>query len=163
MDVPAPRSAPVEATPVEAPRRIRRAARILLLDGAEHLLLFRFTPDDRPPFWATPGGECDPGEDFADAARRELLEETGIAADPGEPIAARGNDFITFHGEPVTADERFFVIRVASGAIDTSGHTAMERAVMQDHRWFSRDDIAGWHEPVVPRDILSLLNLAEAP
>lgn len=44
------------------PRRIRRAARILIEADDEAVLLFRFTPSDRPPLCATPGGECEAGE-----------------------------------------------------------------------------------------------------
>ena len=46
----------------EPPRRIRRAARILVEADDEAVLLFRFTPSDRPPLWATPGGECEADE-----------------------------------------------------------------------------------------------------
>ncbi|WP_295630885.1 NUDIX domain-containing protein [Novosphingobium sp.] len=146
-----------EAAPV-AQRRIRRAARILLFDGAGRLLLFRFTAPGRTPFWATASGECDPGEDYADAARRELFEETGIVAEPGPPIHARGNDFVTFDGEPVTADERYFRVVVEAAEVDTSGHTELERAVMREHRWFSRSELASWHEPIFPPELLDLLD-----
>lgn len=141
----------------EPPRRIRRAARILVeaLDGA--VLLFRFTPTDRPPVWATPGGECDGDEGYAQAARRELLEETGLAFDPGDVVAERRNDFITFHGEPVTAHEGWFHVRVASRTIDTSGHTEHEVEQMQSHRWFTRDELANWPETIYPEDILDIL------
>ena len=67
---------PVNNEPVSA-RRIRRAARILLMDEQDRLLLIRFVPADRRPFWCGVGGECDADEDFAAAAVRELLEETG--------------------------------------------------------------------------------------
>jgi 8-oxo-dGTP pyrophosphatase MutT (NUDIX family) len=141
----------------EPPRRIRRAARLLVEADDGTVLLFRFTPSDRPPLWATPGGECDPGEDYRTAARRELLEETGLALDPGAVIAERQNDFKTFHGEPVTAHEAWFRVRVPSREIDTAGHTDHELQVMQSHRWFTRTELADWPEMIYPEEILEIL------
>ncbi len=143
-------------------RRIRRAARVLVTDDAGRLLLFRFTFAGRSPFWATPGGECDPKESFEAAARRELLEETGLDYDPGPAIAARGNDFVTAEGEPVTADERYFRVQVPACEIVTDGHTPLERRIMLAHRWFTRAELANWHEPIFPPDIIELLERAEA-
>ena len=138
-------------------RRIRRAARVLVTDARDRLLLFRFTFGERRPFWATPGGECDQGEPFEAAARRELFEETGLDCDPGAPIASRSNDFVTAEGEPVTADERYFRVRVPVCDIVTHGHTELERMIMLEHRWFTAAELADWHEPIFPPEILDLL------
>jgi len=72
-------------------------------------------------------------------------------------IAERQNDFITFSGEPVTAHESWFHVRVDSRSIDTTRHTEHETQVMQSHRWFKRDELVGWPETIYPDDILELL------
>ena len=141
-----------------AARRLRRAARILLTDTDGRLLLFRFTPEDSAPFWVTPGGEAEEGEDFTTAAIRELYEETGITAHPGPQVARRGGEYTIFTGEAITADERFFHLRVTDTKIDTSGHTALEQRVMQAYRWFTREDLVSWHETIYPLDICAMLD-----
>ncbi len=136
-------------------RRIRRAARVLVFDPGGHLLMFRFTPDDRPPLWATAGGEADPGESYEDAARRELREETGIEAEPGPVIAVRESDFTTFAGEPVHAIEQYFEVRVSNRHLDFAGHTDSEQAVMQHHQWLSLAELRALArtEMVYPEDL----------
>ena len=78
-------------------------------------------------------------------------------------IAERGNDFVTSHDEPVTADERFFRIRVPACDIVTHGHTDHEREIMRDHRWFTRAELGDWNEPIVPPEILALLDSEAMP
>jgi 8-oxo-dGTP diphosphatase len=55
--------------------------------GAIHALVIRRADDSDayPGRWALPGGHVDPGETSVQAARRELAEETGIAA-PAELV-----------------------------------------------------------------------------
>ncbi|MCC2981444.1 NUDIX hydrolase [Sphingomonas sp. IC4-52] len=143
-------------------RVARPAARILLVNRNGDVLLFRFAPgDDRAPFWCTPGGAVDPGESYAEAARRELFEETGIRADPGPEVARRQVDFLTIERVEVTADERWFRVDVDVGDIDPSGHTELEQRVMTKWRWFRRDEIAGWYETIYPDDLLAMLEATD--
>lgn len=138
-------------------RQPRPAARILLVDRAGRVLLFRFTPDDRPPFWCTPGGALDPGEGYAEAARRELAEEVGLDRDCGPEIAQRTVEFRTIEGVEVIADERWFRVDVDDLDIDTRGHTALERRVMTRWRWFAREELARHDERVYPDDLVAML------
>ena len=141
------------------PVRTRRTARVLLVDGADRFLLFRFVPDGMPAFWMLPGGECEAHEDFAAAARRELFEETGIRADP-RPLAPERRFHYRYEGAQVLGIEHLFHWRTRDTRIDTSGHTPLERERMQRHRWFALEDLADWDEPVWPRDIAELIALA---
>jgi 8-oxo-dGTP pyrophosphatase MutT (NUDIX family) len=135
----------------------RPAARILLTDAAGRVLLFRFVVEGRPPFWCTPGGAVDPGESYDAAARRELREETGIDCDCGAEVARRHVEFVTIEGVPVSADERYYRVRHAGGAIDTAGHTALERRVMREWRWFDPAELADFPEAIFPEDLAAML------
>ena len=144
------------------PRRIRRAARVLLVDGEGRLLLFRYVPDDLPPFWLLPGGECEPDEGFPAAASRELLEETGIAAKPRCIAVRREFDYI-YEGMPVRGIEHFFHHQTQEVRIDTTGHTEVEQRAMQEYRWFAPAELSGWHEPVYPADLAELIGQVVIP
>ncbi|WP_416831350.1 MAG: NUDIX hydrolase [Erythrobacter sp.] len=143
-------------------KRVRRSARIIVLDAQHRALMFRFDVPGRPPFWVTAGGECDAGESYIDAARRELLEETGIAADPGPEIARTTPEFVTVEGEPVQADERYFMVRVEHSAIDTSRHTPLEQTVITRHRWFTLAELSDWHEALFPENLADMIALHTA-
>lgn len=129
----------------------------MVIDQHDRLLMFRFDVEWRDPFWVTAGGECDPDESFIDAARRELFEETGIDADPGEQIARICPEFVTVEGEPVKADERYFRVHVRETRIDTSNHTELEQRVMQEHRWFTQEELRAWPEAIFPENIAELM------
>jgi 8-oxo-dGTP diphosphatase len=55
--------------------------------NAGRILLIRRAKPPMDGLWTFPGGHVEPGEAAADAVRREVLEETGLAVDlHGEPM-----------------------------------------------------------------------------
>ena len=89
---------------------VRLAGRVIVLDPANRVLLFRY--DDPLPFgvhWATPGGGLDPGEDFHAGALRELREETGWTDVPVGRAEVLRHDRPLMRGAQVRRQhERFF-------------------------------------------------------
>jgi 8-oxo-dGTP diphosphatase len=145
-----------------SPLRTRASSRLLVLDPDGRVLLFRFTFKDGAwvgqNFWATPGGEIDPGETFEAAAVRELFEETGVrVADVGAEIAQRKFVMQLPDGEHVVADERFFVVRTDDDAVSREHWTELERKVMVEHRWWTRAELAATREVVFPENLQEML------
>ena len=68
---------------VTPPRRQRVAAYALVRRGSDELLLTRLAPQVAFKGWTLPGGGVDHGEHPRDALRREILEESGLHAEPG--------------------------------------------------------------------------------
>jgi len=57
----------------------------------------------------------------------------------------------------VQADERFFMVRVAEARVDTSRHTALEQALMTQHRWFTLNELENWPEAVFPVNLADMI------
>ncbi|GLS00263.1 DNA mismatch repair protein MutT [Brevundimonas denitrificans] len=105
---------------------------VVCLRGDSVLLIRRGTPP-RQGEWSLPGGRIEPGERAADAALRELREETGVAAeitglvdvvDGLFPEAGRHYVLIDYaarwlSGEPVAGDDAVEARFVALGEVET--------------------------------------------
>jgi 8-oxo-dGTP pyrophosphatase MutT (NUDIX family) len=148
--------------------KYRRAGRVLVVDSAGRLLLLHgFDPARRDqPYWFTVGGGIKPGESAADAAARELLEETGIEAAPAElggPVWNEVAEF-SFEGRKYRQDNDFFLLRVASPVVSRDGLEDEEAAVVDGHRWWTAAELESTTEQFYPAELPRLIrDLAEPP
>ena len=106
-----------------------------------------------------PGGGCDEGETPAQAAGRELAEETGIRAhfDDDEPVSVERAVF-PFGGRLYDQIDYFFPLRVAEQpVIDETGLNDRERAMTVEYRWWSAEELRHTFERYWPFDLVDLL------
>ncbi|GGI08899.1 NUDIX hydrolase [Egicoccus halophilus] len=123
----------------------RQAARVVVLDPLERLLLVAHAPSTTRRVWTAPGGGLEPGESHEQAAVRELREELGIEVELGPWVWWRRVSF-AFRGLWLDQAERWFLARaevdVAAAPLDDLG--AVEA------RWWTLDELSTTPELLAP-------------
>ncbi len=96
----------------------------VVLDAGERVLLGRRSDTGN---WGLPGGVIDPGEEPADAAVREIYEETGVIAVPEALVAVTVSGVVTYsNGDVVQYLEVLFRCHAAGGAARVNDSESVE-------------------------------------
>ncbi len=116
-----------------------RVAAYAVIDDGRRVLLAHWNERGRSG-WTLPGGGIEPGEDPADAAVREVREETGFDAELDALIGV--------HSHVIPEDQRdsgsgpLQALRILYRAHITGGTLTMEQDGSTDEaRWFDLDEI----------------------
>lgn len=122
-------------------RQATLVARVVLVhDG--HVLLALHQHPDRPAFWCFPGGHVEEGEGLAEAALRELVEETGYRAELVSLVYVQ--DFARRPGPDVA--EFFFEARLAGGTLHVQQEPGLAAV-----RWVALAELS--RLPVLPEEL----------
>ena len=138
--------------------RLRRAARAVVLDPENRILLTRF--DFRThAVWATIGGGIDEGETDEEALRRELDEEAGLVDFELGPLLWRRTHEVPLEGGRWDGQaERVYLVRTP--AFEPAPRLSWEQLRaegMTAMRWWTLDELEAADELFAPRRLPALV------
>jgi 8-oxo-dGTP pyrophosphatase MutT (NUDIX family) len=138
--------------------RLREAARAIVLDPAERILLVRFEFPSRS-FWATPGGGIDEGETPEQAVVRELDEEVGLTGfELGPWVWTRKHVFPFENGLWDGQVERYMLVRThAFEPVPRFTPEELEAEFVTGLRWWTRAELDASEELFAPSGLPELV------
>jgi 8-oxo-dGTP diphosphatase len=136
---PHPKLEPEPAVGTRAAPLERAAARALVLDVDERVLLVAHVPDATRRVWTAPGGGLRPEETHEQAVVRELAEEIGLEVDRAGPWIWSRRVTFPFRGCWLDQDERWYLVRL-------DGRLAVDDAPLDDPgavevRWWRLEEL----------------------
>ncbi len=141
--------------------RERLTARVVLLDRQSRILLLKGrlpSSPEGPSFWFTVGGGLEDGEGLAEAAAREVVEETGLTDVVLGPVLWRDEQILEdLHGERRLFRQQYVLGRTAGGPISRVGWLDHEHAFTDDVRWWTLDELRQTRDVVYPAGLAELL------
>lgn len=139
----------------------RRAARVILLDRSQNVLLLSARDPANPAggsWWEVPGGGIDHGESSAEAAARELYEEAGIVADEIGPCIWRQRVRFRFGGIEFDSDDHVHVAWTdEADAYQPTHLEALEAMAFQGARWWPVSEVVASDERFLPEPLVDFL------
>jgi 8-oxo-dGTP pyrophosphatase MutT (NUDIX family) len=136
--------------------RIRKSARVVLLNDRNEVFLFRHTGKHRT-YWVLPGGGVEEGETWEEAAAREMWEETGISGVPIGPLLWTRHAPGQYNDQDLISDERYYLVRCGMQVTTNAFQLDDEKRVYTHQEWWSVPMIQASGETFYPERLAELL------